>query len=593
MKIGRLGSGPRRHAPRMQGFVASVAASSLAAAAGLLGAAGFQPAQAAPPEASEVAGSIGFELPPSLVDIQPADGALDASIEGVLTLTFSEPIEPDDLGYLNVDLQEQGGYSVVGRLSVDGAVVTFAPIRPLALDHDYIVQVAAIVHDSGWNEVAETAFRTRDGVWSAPRAVVEADASSPELTVDADGNAVLLWQANTAQGARLRGAHFDPANGTWELLSFTASGGPAARPVFVAAGGAGLFALVWAGTGLQGGLYQLGDDDFLDGYSRLGPARVLSTATGALFSGGRALVATNYAGALLDVHHTEGDAFWPGAKSIAAADDGSRFAGPLLIADGTSAARALWMRTAGPDGASVPVTVSGVTLFYSGDWSEPEVLATLGPSDGVEALTGVGSDGGLSLMAWEDGGASANAASASGPRLGLLTLAGDGSASVSRPEGVDTLGAAYRPAVAASAAGDALVTWVASSSSARDGQTTAWGAFQPAGSTWSAPVQLSAAGDVQAGAPRLALDATGNGHAVWIEVDGAGSARLATSRCSGETGFGSATYLTSGGTAEAPATASGLAADLGNGPRLAVDPQGRALAVWVSAAGGVWYSRFE
>ena len=35
------------------------------------------------------------------------------------------------------------------------------------------------------------------------------------------------------------------------------------------------------------------------------------------------------------------------------------------------------MQWAGPGGSSMPLTVSAMTLFDSGDWSEPDVLATL------------------------------------------------------------------------------------------------------------------------------------------------------------------------------------------------------------------------
>ena len=50
----------------------------------------------------------------------------------------------------------------------------------------------------------------------------------------------------------------------------------------------GLFAFTWVdGPALLGALYQVGDGDLLDGYARLGPARVVSDATDALRSPAR------------------------------------------------------------------------------------------------------------------------------------------------------------------------------------------------------------------------------------------------------------------------------------------------------------------
>lgn len=464
------------------------------------------------------------------------------------------------------------------------------------------MQVAALLAGSGWIDLEEATFRTRDGLWSSPEALVLHGASNPELAIGPGGDALLLWEASTAQGERLHGAFLASGAPAWQQFTPTASGGPAARPTQLVAGDDGLFALTWVdGPALLGALYQVGDGDLLDGYARLGPARVLSDATDALWAGGRALVATNYAGGLLDVYHTEGDRFWPGAKAIARVGDGSRFHGPLLLGDGTTSARALWLQSAGPGGARMPLSVSAATLFYSGDWSEPEELAALDPSAGVRSLTGAGSESGLALLAWENaaseasGGAVAPSAVSAGSHLGLLVLAADGGASASRPDAIDVLGNAYRPAVAVSAEGDAVVTWVASggSDSDVDAATAVWGASRrPGDALWSPPVPLSDPA-ASARAPALALAPDGAGHAAWVEIDAQGGARLVAARFTADGGFSAPSELTSSATPAAPAYASPLAADVDSGPRIAVDRQGRARVVWISTAGGLWYSQHD
>lgn len=121
-----------------------------------------------PPQSSLVpaeTAAVGFEELPNLIAIEPGDGALDAELDTVLRLTFDAPIDPESVGYLSVNLEEQGSGAVVGRLSVEGAVVTYAPIRSLVLDHEYSVQVDALMAGSGWIELGAARFRTRDGLW--------------------------------------------------------------------------------------------------------------------------------------------------------------------------------------------------------------------------------------------------------------------------------------------------------------------------------------------------------------------------------------------------------------------------------------------
>jgi hypothetical protein len=65
------------------------------------------------------------------------------------------------------------------------------------------------------------------------------------------------------------------------------------------------------------------------------------------------------------------------------------------------------------------------------------------------------------------------------------------------------------------------------------------------------------------------------------------------SRFSADTGFSAPQELTEGSAGAAPAYAQSIAADSRNGPRIAVDRWGRALAVWVSDTGGIWYSSYE
>jgi hypothetical protein len=93
--------------------------------------------------------------------------------------------------------------------------------------------------------------------------------------------------------------------------------------------------------------------------------------------------------------------------------------------------------------------------------------------------------------------------------------------------------------------------------------------------------------------PVIALDRAGNGHVAWVETDDVGGARLFAARFLQEAAAFAPAVALSGTTPVAPTPTLGRTDNPGLNPRISVDPQGRAIAVWVGPAGGVWAARFE
>jgi hypothetical protein len=143
--------------------------------------------------------------------------------------------------------------------------------------------------------------------------------------------------------------------------------------------------------------------------------------------------------------------------------------------------------------------------------------------------------------------------------------------------------------------GDALLGWVQNAAGPDDAASAAatWAAFRAATSTtWSAAFALSSPSGGRARPPAVGIDPSGNGHVAWVEVDAAGNARVVAARLRRESGQFEEGLVISGETPVSPALTRGPQSGNDN-CRLAVDAQGRALALWAGPEGGIWAARFE
>jgi hypothetical protein len=137
--------------------------------------------------------------------------------------------------------------------------------------------------------------------------------------------------------------------------------------------------------------------------------------------------------------------------------------------------------------------------------------------------------------------------------------------SMAEPVKTDLMGgSAFQPQVAVDADGNALAVWVQQSTSGPAGSLIYSNRYTP-GSGWAAEQQI---GTIDSASPQIAIDASGNGLAVWAQQDGM-SANIRFNRYTAGMGWGMEDQV--------------VMDDTGIGfsdPQIAMDADGNALAVW-------------
>jgi hypothetical protein len=146
------------------------------------------------------------------------------------------------------------------------------------------------------------------------------------------------------------------------------------------------------------------------------------------------------------------------------------------------------------------------------------------------------------------------------------------------PIETNNVGEAFEPRIAIGANGNALVVWRQD-----DGPGTRmniWSNRYTAGSGWGTAELIETDNVGDAYSPRVALDANGNGQAVWSQFDGTRQ-NIVANRYTAGSGWGTEAIIRGVGNADSP--------------RIAFDPSGNALAVWVQSDGArysLWSSRY-
>jgi RHS repeat-associated protein len=130
--------------------------------------------------------TVNFSLaatPPSVIAVEPADGALSVPAISTVRVTFSEPV--DRASVAGVASLTTDGADVPGAasLSLDGRVLTFRPSSLLASDTVYEFNVAAGVRDLNGQAMAEpfaSSFTSADTTPPPPPPAGQIQATIPE-----------------------------------------------------------------------------------------------------------------------------------------------------------------------------------------------------------------------------------------------------------------------------------------------------------------------------------------------------------------------------------------------------------------------------
>jgi hypothetical protein len=153
--------------------------------------------------------------PLAIVSTTPADSATDIEREAPIEVVFSAEIDEASISSETFAVTGPSG-AVDGKLSVDGAKVTFTPSVKWALRADYEITLAASIESASvgmLGSAASFSFQSRDGAFRKPERLSATDASNLYLVGNRAGYVVAHWN----DSATMRGyaAFFDPMTEKW------------------------------------------------------------------------------------------------------------------------------------------------------------------------------------------------------------------------------------------------------------------------------------------------------------------------------------------------------------------------------------------
>jgi hypothetical protein len=263
---------------------------------------------------------------------------------------------------------------------------------------------------------------------------------------------------------------------------------------------------------------------------------------------------------------------WAGARSIAGTDMVNASTGHVAF-DGNGYGNLVWIQIDLTDGGYSWPSVWSSRYDPLLGWQTPlklddAVFATL-PTVAVEPA-----GGGLALwQRWDTANIVVIARGLSGGAWGA-------SSSISLTDS-DIYPSPPAAQVALSPLGNGSAVWALT----RDSGYEVWAdIFDPATSQWGTATKLSPASSTFS-ATATALDPNGNGFALWFDTATGNARTIYAER-----------ILNSGGLTKALTLSSDVTPALESDPQLAIDSQGRALAIWDKQAPTqfeVWASRFE
>jgi hypothetical protein len=334
------------------------------------------------------------------------------------------------------------------------------------------------------------------------------DATNPQLATDANGNAVAVWQQSDGIRTNIRANRYLAGSG-WltPILIETDDAGDATNPQ-VAIDANGNAMTVWQQS--DGTRTNIWANRYLAGSGWLTPILIETDNSGdatnpqvAVDANGDAVAVWTYLnGAQHEIwanHYTAG---WGWGTATAIGDNTGDAGMPDAAVDGNGDAVAVWQQS---DGIRTNIWANRYTL--GSGWGTATLIendntgAALNPRIAIDS-------GGDAVAVWQQ---------SDGTRINILAnryAAGSGWGDVALIES-DNSGDAANPMVAIDNDGNAVTVWQQSDAT----RTNIWANRYAAGSGWggAALIETDDAGD--AANPMVAIDNDGNAVAVWQQSD--------------------------------------------------------------------------
>lgn len=169
---------------------------------------------------------------PAVTAVTPADGAVDVALDGVITFTFSEPVDPASVLDYNINVigywqGEVFGQSIAKTVEVSSNTVTVRPLAPLPVAARIEVSIGGVRDSEGnamWTSYG-SAFRTSAGRFAYPALLPTGNSPASSVAIgDVNGDSrpdVLL----------LTDFSFDPENDFRLFVFLQQADGTLAAPV--------------------------------------------------------------------------------------------------------------------------------------------------------------------------------------------------------------------------------------------------------------------------------------------------------------------------------------------------------------------------
>ena len=179
--------------------------------------------------------------PPTVSVTNPADGATGVFVDGSISITFSETMDPATVNPTTFMLEDANHTPVLTSVSYAGNIVTFTPINPQPLAHStvYTATITTGAKDLAGNAITADhswSFTTETDAWQAT-ATSGAPTGRIKHTAVWTGNGMIVWGGQGSGGVTNTGGIYDPIADTWSATA--TSGAPASRLAHTA---------VWTGT---------------------------------------------------------------------------------------------------------------------------------------------------------------------------------------------------------------------------------------------------------------------------------------------------------------------------------------------------------
>jgi hypothetical protein len=508
----------------------------------------------------------------------PADMATDVATDVAVSAVFDDALQETTVTATAFTLNrgQEAMQGVVSLATEETAV--FTPDSPLALFTTYTATLTTEIESLSGGTLGadyEWIFTTRDGNWGTAELIETENvgtASSPQVAIDPSGNAIAVWHQSDGALFNIWSNRYTPTGG-WgaaELIE-TDNAGSAFDPQ-VAIDPSGNAIAVWhQSDGVQ---FNIWSNRYMP-TGGWGAAELIETDNAGSAAASQVAVDPNGNAVAVWQHFSAtnlniwSNRYTPtggwGAAELIETLAGATAALQVAV-DPSGNAVAVWSQD---DGTRFNIWSNRYTL--SGGWETAELLETDAAGDAIGPQVAT-DPGGNAVAVWSQ---------RDGTRFNIWSsrYTPTGGWGIAERIEADNAGSAIDPQVAIDPSGNALAVW-----SQHDGtRFNIWANHYTLTGDWGVAERIETDNAGSATDPQVAVDPNGNALAVWRQHDGTRE-NIWSNRYTPTAGWGIAERIETDNAGNA------------EGPQMAIDPSGNALAVWNQSDGmreNIWSNRFE